>query len=667
MSATWRSTMRRWRRTPAASIGRGLPDLQVYVLDGGCSRCRPAWRASCTSPGAGLARGYLGRAGLTAERFVADPFGAAGSRMYRTGDLARWRARRRAGVPGPRGRAGEAARLPHRAGRDRGGAVAACGRGAGRRGGAAMTHAGGGKRASGRAYVVAKDGRARRPMLRRCARILPRSLPDYMVPSAFVVLERLPLTPNGKLDRRALPAPEAPVAGAAAAAAHAARGGAVRAVCRDAGARGGRHRRQLLRTGRALAAGDAADRPHPRRRSTSRSRSAACSRPRPSRCWCGGWVTTDRTRARRCAAMPRPAEVPLSFAQRRLWFLNRLEGPSATYTIPLAVRLTGDLDVEALEAALGDLMARHESLRTVFPETLGVPHQQVLEVPRHGRGCRAGDRRPNDLSEALRSAAAAGLRSVMRAAAAGAPVRIDCKTSARRRTRARAAAAAASHRRRRLVAGAVGARSRRAPMRRACAGTVPAGASACRRCRCSMPTTRSGSTRCWARRAIRRALLRASLRSGRETLADLPEAIALPTDRPRPKVASYRGGRVPLRLPADLHASCSALARQNGASLFMVLQAGLAALLTRLGAGHDIPIGSPVAGRGDQALDDLVGFFVNTLVLRTDTSGNPGFLDCWRGCVPATWRPTATRTCRSSGWWRSSTRRARCRIIRCSR
>ncbi|KOG56892.1 hypothetical protein ADK38_43180, partial [Streptomyces varsoviensis] len=110
-------------------------------------------------------------------------------------------------------------------------------------------------------------------------------------------------------------------------------------------------------------------------------------------------------------------------------------------------------------------------------------------------------------------------------------------------------------------------------------------------------------------------------------LADLPEELGLPTDRPRPAETSYRGDTVPIAIPAALHQRLEALAQENRASLFMVMQAALAALLTKLTGGTDIPLGTPIAGRTDDALEDLIGFFVNTLVLRTDTSGNPSFTD----------------------------------------
>ena len=244
--------------------------------------------------------------------------------MYRTGDLARWRAD---GVLEFLGRADAQVKLrglPDRAWRDRG-CAAAAGRGVAGGGGGAATDGGSGEqRLVG--YVVAAARCACRMRLRRCGRSLSRRLPDHMVPSAIVVLERLPLTPNGKLDRRALPAPERGAGRRAAGAAHAAGGDAVRAVCRGAGVGAGRHRRQLLRAWRALAAGDAADQPDPGGagcRGAIRSLFEA-----PSVAALAGRLSSEAgaVRRARCWREPRPAEIPLSYAQRRLWFLDRLEG-----------------------------------------------------------------------------------------------------------------------------------------------------------------------------------------------------------------------------------------------------------------------------------------------------------------------------------------------------
>ena len=227
------------------------------------------------------------------------------------------------------------------------------------------------------AYVVAKAGVAA-PDAAAVRRHLAALLPDYMVPSAFVMLDRLPLSPNGKLDRRALPAPVAATNverrlprtphEAVLCALFAETLGVPEVGIDDNFFELGGH--SLLATrliGRIRSALDT----EVAIRSLFEAPTVAGLAAR----------LTDGGRPREpLRVMPRPSAIPLSFAQRRLWFLNRLEGPSATYTIPLAVRLTGDLDIGALELALGDLMARHESLRTVFPETLGVPHQQVLEV-----------------------------------------------------------------------------------------------------------------------------------------------------------------------------------------------------------------------------------------------------------------------------------------------
>ena len=294
--------------------------------------------------------------------------------------------------------------------------------------------------------------------------------------------------------------------------------------------------------------------------------------------------------------------------------------------IPLAVRLSGALDRAALAAALCDLAERHESLRTLFPERLGVPRQLIVEAAAARVRLEAGSLAEADVAAALTAVAGRGF---------------DLAGELPLRAHLFALEGSAGPR-----AGLGEERSRSMSLSLCCT-TSPATAGRWVRCRAILRRSTGRGAR-GLRRSLRRcavqyadytlwqqavlgdeddasSVLSQQLLFWKETLKDLPEQIDLPGDRPRPAVASHRGGQVPLRLDGDLHRGLVALARGSGASLFMVLQAGLAGLLSRLGAGTDIAIGSPIAGRGDAGLDELIGFFVNTLVLRTEVSGNPGF------------------------------------------
>src|SRR5262245_19518206 len=311
--------------------------------------------------------------------------------------------------------------------------------------------------------------------------------------------------------------------------------------------------------------------------------------------------------------MARPAEIPLSFAQRRLWFLNRLEGSSATYTIPLAIRLTGALDRDALAVALGDLTERHESLRTIFPDTHGVPRQLILEPSAARPPLPVTQVSAATLPQALSAAAQQGFDLVREL-----PLRAHLFPLGER-----------EHVLLLLLHHIAGDGWSLAPLARDLGRAYAARSSGHAPDPAALPVQYADYT-LWQHDVLgseedKESTIARQLAFWTEALEGLPDQIELPSGRPRPAVASHRGASVTFSIPAEVHGGLVALARASGASLFMVLQAGLAALLSRLGSGHDIPIGSPIAGRTDAALDDLVGFFVNTLVLRTDTSGNPSF------------------------------------------
>ncbi|MDU0291331.1 non-ribosomal peptide synthetase [Saccharothrix longispora] len=593
------------------SLGRPLWNTRAYVLDDALRPVPPGVVGELYIAGANLARGYVARPGLTAGRFVADPHGPAGSRMYRTGDLARWgengdllfagRADDQVKIRGYRVELGEIE------------AVLSRHPSTGPVGVVVREDQPGDQRLV--AYVVPADGHDFDPFALHAH--VAAAVPDYMVPSAFVRLDALPLTGNGKLDRRGLPAPD--VVGGTAATGRAPRGFTeevlvgVFATVLDLPSVGvddsffdlGGH--SLLAT-----------------RLVSRVRSvlevelsirSVFEAPTPAALA----VLAERAQGTRhdVEVGPRPAVLPLSYAQRRLWFLNRLEEAAAMYNVPLPLRLTGSLDRAALVAAFGDVVARHEALRTTFPEVDGEPRQHVLDAG-HARDLLASGSAHVEVEEEDLPAALAAALEHRFDLATGLPCRVVLFELA-----------PDEHVVLFLVHHIAGdgwsltplLRDLGAAYRARLAGAAP-----------DLPPLplQYADYALWQRRALGSdddpgSALAAQVRFWRERLADLPEVLELPADRPRPAAASYRGGRVPVRIGADTHTALVALARKTRTTVFMVLQAAVAALLTRLGAGTDIPLGTAVAGRSDESLDGLVGFFVNTVVLRTDTSGDPSF------------------------------------------
>ncbi|MFF3327919.1 condensation domain-containing protein, partial [Streptomyces sp. NPDC002889] len=312
---------------------------------------------------------------------------------------------------------------------------------------------------------------------------------------------------------------------------------------------------------------------------------------------------------------PRPEELPLSFEQQRMWFLNRLEGAGdgAAYNMPLALRMSGELDVAALEAALGDVADRHESLRTIFPEADGAPRQQVLEGTAGGPPLVVVETTEDQLPQMLAAHMGRGF-----------DVSVDLPWRVRLLTFAPSEFVLLMVAHHIAVDGwsmGVLARDLEVAYSARCNGRIPGWQA--------LPVQYADYA-LWQREVMGEpndpdSLISGQLDYWRQTLEGAPQELVLPTDRSRPVESSFRGGMVPVRVNAETHARLLEVARGGNSTMFMVVHAALTVLLSRLGAGTDIPIGTATAGRGDAALDGLAGFFVNTLVLRTDLSGDPSF------------------------------------------
>ncbi|WP_411107204.1 amino acid adenylation domain-containing protein [Streptomyces sp. cmx-4-9] len=321
----------------------------------------------------------------------------------------------------------------------------------------------------------------------------------------------------------------------------------------------------------------------------------------------------------------RPERIPLSYAQRRLWFVDQLEGPSRSYTIPFALRLERPLEPAVLAQALADVAARHEVLRTVYPAVDGQPYQRVLP------GARPVLEQVTSTPEGLEAAIDAAAGHVFDLAA-DIPLRaalIDTVAagSADGADPADPVGPGAGPTGQVLVLlvhhiAADGWST--GPLIRDLAAAYEARLAGSAPTLAPLPVQYTDYT-LWERAALDGDAAAAHAAYWKDTLADAPPALELTAARTRPAEASHRGEATVLELDARTHARLEALAREHGATLFMVVQAALAAALTRHGAGTDLPLGTVVAGRDDEALDELVGFFVNTLVLRCDTSGDPRF------------------------------------------
>ncbi|GGN85288.1 non-ribosomal peptide synthetase [Nocardia rhizosphaerihabitans] len=592
------------------TLGSVIPGVAAFVLD---ARLRPVPAGVVGElylAGPALAQGYLDRPALTTERFVANPFGAdagaPGGRLYRTGDLVR---RNTSGAFEYLGRSDFQVKI-------RGLRIEL-----GEIDNALTTHADVDFAATlGRtltngvtslvAYVLPRAGAAVTPA--DLAHHLSGLLPAYMVPAAIMLLDEIPLTPVGKLDRKALPeptftarefrAPSTPIEEIVA---------QVFAALLVPGD-DDKHRvgadddffelggNSLLAAQAVARIGTALDARVPVQLVFEASTVSALAARVESHVGAGT--------GNPLTAQDRPEQIPLSYAQQRMWFLNRFDPASGANNIPLPVRLSGTLDLAAMRSAVTDLVSRHEVLRTIYPEVDGDAVQLVLPVsdPRAVPLLEVVDATAEQLPQLIAEQAVAGFD-----VAVAPPVRVRLFRLG-----------ADEHVLLCVVHHIAADGFSMAPLTRDLIAAYSDRLRGHAPHWHQLPVQYADFT-LWQRATLGAesdpdSLLAQQISFWRDELSGLPEQLDLPADRPRPAAMTNRGASYDFRIDAEVHAALDRLSREHNSTLFMVVHAALAVLLARLSGTTDIAVGTPVAGRGEAVLDDVIGMFVNTLVLRTE-------------------------------------------------
>ncbi len=582
-------------------IGGTIPDLSWYILDRDLNPVPRGAVGELYIGRAGLARGYLRRPGLSATRFVPNPFpGGAGERLYRTGDLARFQAD---------GNIEYIGRIDHQV-KVRGfrielGEIEAALAGlAGVRDAVVLAHDGvGGTQLVG--YVVADSAEDAERLRESLRESLKRHLPDYMVPAHLMLLERMPLTVNGKLDRQALPQPDASLSQQAYRAPGSELEQRIAAIWAEilGVERVGLDDNFFELGGHSLLATRVISRVR-QEQQLDASLKALFERPVLEAFAQGLERTTDAVSTIPLADRQQP--LALSFAQERQWFLWQLEPESAAYHIPSALRLRGRLDVDALQRSFDSLVARHETLRTRFRLEGGRSYQQVqpavsVSIEREQFG-------EEGLIERIQAIVVQPFDLER-----GPLLRVNLLQLAED-----------DHV---LVLVQHHIVSDGWSMQVMVEELVQLYAAYSQGLDVVLPALpiQYADYALWQRSWMEAGEKERQLAYWTGLLGGEQPVLELPFDRPRPARQSHRGAQLGFELPRELVEAVRALAQREGASSFMLLLASFQALLYRYSGQADIRVGVPIANRNRVETERLIGFFVNTQVLKADLDGRMGF------------------------------------------